>query len=343
MRPAAPQVSTGMTYNVKAGDTGYVIASQLGIDFNVLDKANPGIKWSFLQVGQAIVVPTGAHVSGTASGPPISQPIKQVTGDYVTYSGAVSTAQPPYPLISTWIPFERLWTMNSANIGVTCVFASGSVPANTASENLALRSAILDVSSENSVNPSFILALILQESNGCVRVSTTSSWENTQNPGLMQSYNGRASCNSKGRMQQPCPDYMIRRMIVEGIRGNQDKGTQEVGIMSALKLGACNSGMQWPLTSSTNANVAANAQVQGSNSNTQISCKGSVSTAAGAPSVKQMDEAILYYQAARIYNSGSLSADGDLSAPTKSTRCYVSDVINRLVGWTGASKSCSLK
>lgn len=343
MRPAAPPpsvgTSVGTAYTVKPYDTGIQIAEQLGIDFGALEKANPGIKWMLLQVGQILNVPVGTQASAGATVPSASQPKKPVTGQYVTYSGAVNTAQPPYPLMSTWIPFLNLWAMNSANIGTTCVFASSSVPVNTESETASLKYNIQSVANETNVHPSFILAMILQESNGCVRVPTTSSWENVQNPGLMQSFNGRASCNSNGHLEKPCPDYKIKAMIYDGVKGNQN-----IGMLPALRSGAEQIGSQWPLKGSADpkVNVTANAQVQGSNGNTQASGKGSVSTGMGVPSVKQTDEAILYYQAARIYNSGSLADDGDLSSPTKSTRCYVSDIANRLQGWTGASKSCTL-
>jgi hypothetical protein len=48
-----------------------------------------------------------------------------------------------------------------------------------------------------------------------------------------------------------------------------------------------------------------------------------------------------YYVAARIYNSGSLAASGDLGDGI-ATHCYVSDIANRLTGWVYARKACSL-
>lgn len=46
-----------------------------------------------------------------------------------------------------------------------------------------------------------------------------------------------------------------------------------------------------------------------------------------------------YYEAARIYNAGSIPDDGDLGAPG-ATQCYCSDVANRLTGWTTAESHC---
>lgn len=51
-----------------------------------------------------------------------------------------------------------------------------------------------------------------------------------------------------------------------------------------------------------------------------------------------------YYRAARIYNSGELPNPGSLEDAASSTKCYVSDVANRLVGWNGLPASgCTLK
>ncbi len=48
-----------------------------------------------------------------------------------------------------------------------------------------------------------------------------------------------------------------------------------------------------------------------------------------------------FYRAARIYNSGSIDASGDLGAGV-ATHCYASDVANRLMGWTGNGSTCTL-
>ncbi|KAF2103063.1 hypothetical protein NA57DRAFT_72048 [Rhizodiscina lignyota] len=48
-----------------------------------------------------------------------------------------------------------------------------------------------------------------------------------------------------------------------------------------------------------------------------------------------------FYMAARMYNSGSISAGGDLGA-SESTHCYASDIANRLTGWVYADHACCL-
>lgn len=130
----------------------------------------------------------------------------------------------------------------------------------------------------------------------------------------MQSFDGTASCNSGGVLQQPCPNSVIEKMVMDGVLGNQG-----VGIVPALEQAARANGVTWSAASiRTNKNVKE------------------------ATKTKVIDEAVLYYQAARIYNSGSLPADGDLSGATGSTRCYVSDIVNRLLGWVDAASTCYL-
>ena len=49
----------------------------------------------------------------------------------------------------------------------------------------------------------------------------------------------------------------------------------------------------------------------------------------------------VYYRAARYYNAGFLDKSGDLGA-AGATRCYASDVANRLIGWTTSPRTCTL-
>jgi hypothetical protein len=73
--------------------------------------------------------------------------------------------------------------------------------------------AIQSVGSSANIDPRFILAVMMQESSGCVRVHTTTG--SAPNPGLMQS-GGQATCNS-GTPMTPCPQSMIQNMISDGI------------------------------------------------------------------------------------------------------------------------------
>lgn len=52
-----------------------------------------------------------------------------------------------------------------------------------------------------------------------------------------------------------------------------------------------------------------------------------------------VDDVARYYRAARIYNSGSVDASGNLEMGI-ATHCYASDVANRLRGWVLALDIC---
>lgn len=363
--------TSSQTYVVKAGDTGYAIAAVYGFPFSDLDNANPGVVWTNLRIGQVLNLPTHAtlpYANSSTTAPP-TNPTSPSSGIstrksgmdiYITYSGPASNAS--YPLISSWMSFQDMWTANQNYVGASCSFASGSVPPNTASETEALKNSILSVSGTTGVNPSFILALVMQESNGCVRVPTTSSWEGITNPGLTQSFKGTGTCNSNGKVLQPCPSVEITQMLTDGIAGSQG-----VGIVPALNQVALLTGQSWNqtvpatinttattmnATSTATATTTANARVTTAVSNQKnlnnanigqnrhVKQRGS-SERSTQTSTGTLDEAMLYYMAARIYNSGSIPADMDLSGPTGSTQCYVSDIVNRLLGWVAAPRACT--
>lgn len=86
----------------------------------------------------------------------------------------------------------------------------------------SIYNAIQQVAMETKVDHRFILAVILQESGGCVRVPTSNF--GVRNPGLMQDHNGDATCNSDitGVVQNPCPQDVITRMVREGTAGTND-------------------------------------------------------------------------------------------------------------------------
>ena len=326
---ANPSSASIPTYTVKAGDTGYAIAASYGISFDDISKQNPGVTWTNLQIGQVLALPVGAKLTTSLT----STTIKSATPSrapgqdtYILYTGPAST--PPYPAMSSWLNFSTLWKSNLPNIGSNCVFSSGTVPPNTRAESLALRREIAAVAAETKVSASYILAMVMQESAGCVRVPTTSSWEGISNPGLMQSFKGDATCNNGGKMMQPCPTKMIRAMLLEGVKGNQG-----VGISPALQQAGASMGLTAaPFGTSVNASASTSIQRQ---------AKAKVQGTSGATTQSKADPAMAYYMAARIYNSGSMPLDGDLSAATGSTRCYVSDIVNRLMGWVNARRDCS--
>lgn len=94
------------------------------------------------------------------------------------------------------------------------------VPNDSGPEVGGIWDAIQQVSKETLVDHRFILAVIMQESNGCVRAPTSSL--GVRNPGLMQDHNGFFTCNENGAVFTPCPQEFILGMIREGSGGTKD-------------------------------------------------------------------------------------------------------------------------
>ncbi|KAB5572654.1 hypothetical protein GE09DRAFT_1100375 [Coniochaeta sp. 2T2.1] len=185
------------------------------------------------------------------------------------YQGDGSTGA-GWPSINAWASFDNLWNANVGTIGISCTqFGQAN---NSPTETAQIKSAIQSVSSASGVDARFILAVVMQESKGCVRVPTTVG--SHPNPGLMQDHNGVHTCYGRN----PCPPSEIVGMIQEGTQGTSSgDGLQQ--ILSRLSAGGAQK----------------------------------------------------FYQAARIYNSGSLPSDGNLSNGG-ATSSYPSDIANRLLG-----------
>lgn len=80
------------------------------------------------------------------------------------------------------------------------------------------RDSVLRAPTHTHSQQEFILAIVMQESKGCVRAPTT-RWSH-DNPGLMQSAQGTGSCNPDGNPVSPCPSTEIRQMIHDGTNGD---------------------------------------------------------------------------------------------------------------------------
>ena len=92
----------------------------------------------------------------------------------------------------------------------------------SAAEITNIYNAIQSVAAATLVDHRFILAVMLQESSGCVRVPTTNG--GVVNPGLMQSHNGPGTCWKKSStgavtVTNPCPAATITQMISDGAAG----------------------------------------------------------------------------------------------------------------------------
>lgn len=154
--------------------------------------------------------PTASSAPGSGSG-------KGYGNVYKFYTGNGSPSE-GWPTRSDWIDFEGMWAANEPTISISCTEFSETN--NSPQENAELKSAIQSVGQSAGIDPRFILAVVMQESKGCVRVDTTDN--GVVNPGLMQSHDGSGTCNPGGPGAPgtiPCPDKEITQMIEDGTMG----------------------------------------------------------------------------------------------------------------------------
>ncbi|KAJ5372286.1 hypothetical protein N7517_004292 [Penicillium concentricum] len=123
--------------------------------------------------------------------------------------GGTGDASDGWPSLSQWSEYETLWGLNQILIAASCD--------NSDDETSDINTSIKSIASETGIDARFILAIIMQESKGCVRVHSTNN--GVQNTGLMQSHAGEGSCNKDGSMTTPCPSSMIKQMIKDGTAG----------------------------------------------------------------------------------------------------------------------------
>ncbi|KAJ5210451.1 hypothetical protein N7491_010257 [Penicillium cf. griseofulvum] len=123
--------------------------------------------------------------------------------------GGTGEVSEGWPSMSQWSDYETLWGLNQILIAASCD--------NSDDETSDINTSIKSIASETGVDARFILAIIMQESKGCVRVHSTNN--GVQNTGLMQSHAGEGSCNKGGSMTTPCPSSMIKQMIQDGTAG----------------------------------------------------------------------------------------------------------------------------
>lgn len=120
----------------------------------------------------------------------------------------------------------------------SCSNNNWGVPNNSPQETDQIFTSIERVSRATYLDRRFILAILLQETKGCVRVHTTYSADGGPNLGLMQSHNGVSTCNSgtwgapKGLLV-PCPGDEILGMIYEGVVGVSDS-PEDVSLLKMI-------------------------------------------------------------------------------------------------------------
>ncbi|KAI5359001.1 putative Lysozyme-like domain superfamily protein [Septoria linicola] len=129
----------------------------------------------------------------------------------VWYQGDGTVAQ-HWPDQEEWKNWEESWDANKVLIDQT---------SNSPEETQDLYDSILEVSNSTDVDARFILATIMQESKGDVRVTTTAVA--VENPGLMQAFGpiAKGTCKDVSTTER-CPKAMIKQMIMEGTATNSE-------------------------------------------------------------------------------------------------------------------------
>ncbi|TQW01143.1 muramidase [Cordyceps javanica] len=157
---------------------------------------------------------------------PRPTPAAALPDTYTLFRGDGS-AQQGWPAVSDWGTFDQLWLANTALISIACS-KHGWGADNSPAETAELRASIRAVAAKSGlgggpgggdggggVDERFVLATVMQESNGCVRAPTTHN--GVRNPGLMQSHDGDGDCAAA----EPCPAAEIALMIADGTLGTR--------------------------------------------------------------------------------------------------------------------------
>ncbi|OAG41048.1 hypothetical protein AYO21_04661 [Fonsecaea monophora] len=120
---------------------------------------------------------------------------------YRTYSGDGSTSS-GWPEMAQWVSFEDMVVANENIMRVSFVnLGPDNGPDNSNEEISQIWNAVQSVLSQTNVDHRFILAILLQESNGCVRVRTTKN--GVRNPGLTQAHDGGFASMETSRLRVP--------------------------------------------------------------------------------------------------------------------------------------------
>lgn len=123
-----------------------------------------------------------------------------------------------WPYDSHWVSFNDMWTINHHLIERSCD-EKYKVPNNSPTEMQDLKDAINQVAHESRVDHRFILAMVLQESGGCVRAESLLHNDGSTNSGMLQALSGGYTCNEKGHLKNPCGKEWIVGQIRDGIEG----------------------------------------------------------------------------------------------------------------------------
>ncbi|KAF2159596.1 hypothetical protein M409DRAFT_70911 [Zasmidium cellare ATCC 36951] len=161
--------------------------------------------YSYAPTSSASATPSASPSGSPGSSEPSSQ--------YTQFTGTGATSE-GWPEQSKWVAFDTLFEMNRAIMQGSCV--QFHVANDTDSEINDIKSAISSVSKSSG-------------SNGCLRAPKTTSVDGIVNPGLLQTFQGSAMCNSGSAtapadVKTPCPASTIKSMIEQGTMGTTPGG-----------------------------------------------------------------------------------------------------------------------
>lgn len=152
-----------------------------------------------------------ACFAAVVAGLPANTNIKRIADSYTFYQGDGSTGA-GWPSQDSWGSWDDLWNANVPLMQQSCGW-NGWGANDSGDEINSINSAIQQLAGQTGVDNRFILAVMMQESKGCVRVPTTNN--GVVNPGLMQSHNGAGTCANAN----PCPSNQVTQMISDGVAG----------------------------------------------------------------------------------------------------------------------------
>jgi len=164
--------------------------------------------------GNIAIIVAGLAAVGTALPAAGTTAKRGITDSYTYFQGDGSTAA-GWPSQDSWGSWDDLWKANVPLMQKSCVW-NGWVGDDSESEIQDISTAIQATAKSTGLDARFILAIMMQESKGCVRVPTTNN--GVVNPGLMQSHNGAGSCFG----MSPCPSSSIQLMIKDGAAGTTE-------------------------------------------------------------------------------------------------------------------------
>ncbi|KAI9648533.1 hypothetical protein NHQ30_003168 [Ciborinia camelliae] len=158
-----------------------------------------------------------ASVSYAAPTPIAEATPENLVEQAVAYNMFTGDGSPAFnwPEITAWTTFDTMWANNQAVMTTSCTQFNQAN--NSPAEIADIKAAITATAASTGVDARFILAVVMQESGGCVRAPSTTG--QVSNPGLMQDHNGANSCNRDGAAQNPCPAATITGMIEDGTAG----------------------------------------------------------------------------------------------------------------------------